>query len=72
MNDSIALREFFLDVLPNHDEDRVYVSDIKKILKWYNLLLEKDLLSFEDESKETEESETEEAIDESDEQSSDS
>ncbi len=33
-----AFREYFLDVLPNHDPERVYVSDIKKLAKWYALL----------------------------------
>jgi len=35
------LREVFADF----DEDRVYVSDLKKLFKWYNLLLEKGLLT---------------------------
>ncbi len=34
------LEEFFFDVLPDYDEDRVYVSDIKKVVQWYNLLQE--------------------------------
>ncbi len=32
------LREFMLDILPTHDQDRVYPSDIKKLVKWYTLL----------------------------------
>jgi hypothetical protein len=40
-----ALEEYFFDVLPDYDEDRVYVSDIKKIIKWYNLLQKNDLLN---------------------------
>ncbi len=39
-----ALEEYFFEVLPEYDEDRVYVSDIKKIIKWYNLLQKNDLL----------------------------
>ncbi len=35
-----ALEAYFFSVLPNFDEDRVYLSDIKKIIKWYNLLVE--------------------------------
>ena len=35
-----ALEDYFFSVLPNFDEDRVYSSDIKKIIKWYNLLVE--------------------------------
>ncbi len=32
------LRKYFADVVPNYDADRVYDSDIKKIIKWYNQL----------------------------------
>lgn len=34
----IELEEFFFDVLPDYDEDRVYASDIKKVVQWYNIL----------------------------------
>jgi len=40
------LEEYFFNVLPNYDEDRVYVSDIKKVVQWYNLLQKHDLLGF--------------------------
>lgn len=40
------LEEYFFSVLPEYDEDRVYVSDIKKIVQWYNLLQQHDLLDF--------------------------
>jgi hypothetical protein len=43
------LKSFFLEVMPDYDQDRVYVSDIKKVIQWYNLLLKKDMLQFEDE-----------------------
>lgn len=33
------LKSYFLDILPDYDEERVYVSDIKKVIKWYNLLV---------------------------------
>lgn len=49
------LEEYFFDVLPDYDEDRVYASDIKKIVKWYNLLQKHDLLEFEDEQSDEEE-----------------
>lgn len=39
------LVDFFATVLPNFDRERVYVSDIKKIVSWYNLLVEKDILN---------------------------
>ncbi|CEN45134.1 DUF5606 family protein [Capnocytophaga canis] len=38
------LEEYFFGVLPNYDEDRVYASDIKKVIQWYNLLLQKGFL----------------------------
>lgn len=38
------LEEYFFDVLPDYDEDRVYASDIKKVLQWYNLLQQHDML----------------------------
>lgn len=33
------IREYFGEVLPNFDRERVYTTDIKKLLQWYNLLL---------------------------------
>lgn len=42
--DGKALRTFFLDVAPDHDQERVYASDIKKIISWFNLI--KDLPLF--------------------------
>lgn len=38
------LEEYFFDILPDYDEDRVYASDIKKVIQWYNLLQQHDLL----------------------------
>ena len=42
-----ALEEYFFNVLPDYDEDRVYASDIKKIIQWYNLLQKHDMMDFE-------------------------
>jgi hypothetical protein len=39
-SDGVELKAFLKSVLPEYDEDRVYVSDIKKLVKWYNVLLE--------------------------------
>ena len=33
------LEAYFFSILPNFDEDRVYSSDIKKVISWYNILL---------------------------------
>ena len=40
------LEEFFFEVLPDYDEDRVYASDIKKIVQWYNLLNKSGITDF--------------------------
>lgn len=59
-----VLKSYFKEILPDFDEDRVYTSDIKKVIQWYNLLLSKEMLNFEEESEEkdeaSEESKTEE------------
>ncbi|MDG1451817.1 MAG: DUF5606 domain-containing protein [Polaribacter sp.] len=33
------LTAFFLEVIPNYDDERVYVSNIKKVIQWFNLLI---------------------------------
>ena len=43
-----VLEEYFKEILPNYDQDRVYASDIKKILKWYNMLQAKGLIDLEE------------------------
>ena len=40
------LESYFFEVFQDYDEDRVYVSDIKKIIQWYNLLLDSNELNF--------------------------
>lgn len=40
-------KAFFEEVLPEYDKDRVYVSDIKRVLNWYNLLLENGVITAE-------------------------
>lgn len=42
-----VLRSTFTSVLPNYDIDRVYLSDIRKVFQWYNLLLKEGLLKLE-------------------------
>jgi hypothetical protein len=51
--------ETFEAILPNYDKDRVYNSDIKKIFKWYNILLASDLLTEEVAEEKTEEAKAE-------------
>jgi hypothetical protein len=52
------LRKYFEEVLPDYDKERVYGSDVKKVISWYNLLQEKGLLVFEAETSEEEAAET--------------
>ncbi len=39
---------FFAKVLPNYDQDRVRVSDMRKVLSWYNILIANGITEFED------------------------
>lgn len=39
------VRTWFETILPDYDKERVYTSDIKKLVKWYNALLKNDLIS---------------------------
>jgi hypothetical protein len=51
--DNAKLVAYFKEILPDYDEDRVYVSDIKKVLNWYNLLQAKGMVSKEEPTQET-------------------
>lgn len=55
------LRAYFGTILPDYDEDRVYASDIRKILQWYNLLISSGIDSFVDPEGAKEEEATEKA-----------
>lgn len=44
--EKIKLEEYFFEVLPDYDEDRVYASDIKKVIQWYNILHENGIIDF--------------------------
>lgn len=54
------LKNYFAEVLPDYDRDRVYVSDIKKVVQWYNLLHKFDMLNFDEEEESDAETETKE------------
>ncbi len=43
--DGTNLRGFFREVAPGHDEEKVYASDMKKILNWFNILKDMPLFS---------------------------
>ena len=51
------LADFFAEVLPNYDRDRVYMSHVRKLIQWYNILVEAGLTDFVPEETETEEQE---------------
>jgi len=46
--DNNAIKAYFKSVFPEFDEDRVYVSDMKKMVKWFGILKANDLLKFEE------------------------
>lgn len=45
---SKELREYFAEVLPTFDRDRVHDSDIKKLIQWYNILINAGIIDFEE------------------------
>ena len=49
------LADFFAEVLPNYDRDRVYMSHVRKLIQWYNILVEANLTDFVPEEAEAEE-----------------
>jgi hypothetical protein len=59
------LKDFFDDAIPEYDKERVYVSDIKKVIQWYNLLHDKDMLDFTEEENSGDEGEEEKEEDKS-------
>ncbi len=61
---SDELKSTFAAVLPDYDRNAVYVSDIKKIFTWFNLLLEKELLDFSDDETGEEVEESSEELEE--------
>jgi hypothetical protein len=46
--ENATLIAYFSEILPDYDSERVYPSDIKKVLNWYNLLQSKGLVSKEE------------------------
>lgn len=43
--DAVKLREHIVTFLPDYDEDRVYDSDLRKLYQWYNILVDKGVIS---------------------------
>jgi len=52
---AVELKAYFESVFPEYDEERVYISDIKKVYRWYNALLKQGLLEAEAEEEVVEE-----------------
>ncbi|UJH66834.1 DUF5606 domain-containing protein [Allomuricauda sp. SCSIO 65647] len=52
-DEKIKLEEYFFEVLPDYDEDRVYASDIKKVIQWYNILHDNSITDFSEPEEET-------------------
>ncbi len=47
------LHDYLAQVLPTYDRDRVYPADIKKLIQWYNILVENGMTDFDETLKET-------------------
>jgi hypothetical protein len=54
---SADFKSYFDKILPEYDKERVYVSDMKKVILWYNLLVEQGLVDLEEDEKVEAESE---------------
>ncbi|MRG46744.1 hypothetical protein GFS24_16610 [Chitinophaga sp. SYP-B3965] len=62
--DNQTVKAYFKNVFPEFDEERVYVSDMKKMVKWYAILKTNDLLKFEEETEEGAEEEAPASVEE--------
>lgn len=58
--DASELKSFMKAILPEYDENRVYVSDIKKLVKWYEIIFKHAAEILTEEKKEKEEQKEEE------------
>ena len=52
LTDGNAMKAYFAEVLPNYDRERVYVSNIKKVIAWYNQLIDHNLIDLEEKKEE--------------------
>jgi len=48
-SDPEELKGFFEEAVPSYDKENVYVSDIKKVINWYNTLIEHNMMEFKEE-----------------------
>lgn len=51
-SDKKSLFAYFEEILPDFDQERVYLNDIKKVITWYNLLVGAGFTSFKEEEEE--------------------
>lgn len=56
------LFQFMAEVLPAFDRERVHVSDVKKLIQWYNLLIDNGITDFDEDMKETQGDNVEERL----------
>ena len=63
-DDNAKLIAYFKEILPDYDEDRVYASDVKKLLNWYNILQAKGMVSKEEPKVENAEEVKEQVVEE--------
>jgi len=59
-SDNQTLKNLMVEILPEYDRERVYVSDMKKLVQWYNILQNNDMLIQKEEEKEEKEENKEE------------
>ena len=52
-SDEKKLKEYFSKILPDYDEEKVHMSDMKKMVKWYGILKTHNLIPAEEEKTET-------------------
>jgi hypothetical protein len=52
-SDDKAVKVFFGEAVPDYDQERVYVSHMRKVIGWYNSLIDKGLIDLTDESPES-------------------
>lgn len=60
IGDDQAVRDYFETILPSYDQEKVYTTDIKKLLTWYNLLLAAGISEFVEKEEESEAENTDE------------
>ena len=65
------LKDYFEGIVPDYDEERVYVSDIRKVIQWYNQLQKLDMLEVIDKEEEEQPSDEEEQSSDNEEKPSD-